>query len=412
MELKIKDEYSYFIHTFIIKENKYTKYLAKLLRDERFNLKIFRDDVDTDLYTHFLPKIRSFLFKSFDFSEEALKKLEKVPLDTKAALLAEFPCLTFEYNLEEDLQGKSGDENGISFKIKKMGVVIFNTGIGFFYIKTNLENSNKFTDLLDFNNKFRAINNSKEEPQEYEKMKIQANSFEDVVALKDFIHEIAGPDIDALKFDLDIEKFYTYSYACIDKDNWNDKFDFGSVKNEFDKFINIMPGNCDEDLSESSNLKIQSYGKFSKFGMSKLGINLFCSDIDKNNYTVLPHDFERKYFYTYLLALYFKAYLKKLDYEFKRSSNLVKVRKKFVYFTKNLKIQEITANDLGSLIYTDMKEALEIEKIYADVKNKYDILYRESKIEKNEKTYSRIFAILIVTLFVNIINIIIMSFSK
>lgn len=411
MELKIRDEYSYFIHTFIIKENKYTKYLAKLLRDERFNLKIFRDDVDTDLYTHFLPKIRSFLFKSFDFSEDAIKKLDKLPVETKAALLAEFPSVTFEYNLEEELQGKADDEKGLFFKVKKMGIVMFNTGVGFLYIKTNVENSNDFADLLDFNNKFKDINGLKCNPEKYENIKIQANSFEDVIALKDFIHEIAGPDLDALKFNLDIEKFYTYSYACIDDKSWNDNIGFDNVKNEFDKFINILPSNSNLDASEYEDIKVVSYGKYSKMGMCKLGIKLFSSAIDKNNYTLLPKNFERKYFYTYLLALYFKVYLKKLDYEFKRSSNLMKVRKKFVYFTKNLKIQEITADDIGSSIYRDMKEVLEIEKIYADVKNKYDILYRESKIEKNEKMYKKIFAILIVTLLFNILNFIIMQFG-
>lgn len=411
MELKIRNEYSYFIHTFIIKENRYTKYLAKLISDERFNLKIFRDDVDTDLYTHFLPKIRSFLFKSFDFSEEAIKKLDKLPVDTKAALLAEFPSVTFEYNLEEEIQGKADNDKSLFFKVNKMGVVLFNTGIGFFYIKTNIANSNSFADLLDFNNEFKDINGVKCDPLKYEKIKLQANSFDDVIELKDFIHEITGPDLDALKFNLDIEKFYTYSYACVDKEAWNDDTGFDNAKREFEKFINILPSNSELDASEFEDIKVVSYGKYSKMGMCKLGIKLFSSSADKNNYTLLPKDFERKYFYTYLLALYFKVYLKKIDYEFKKSSNLTKVRKKFVYFTKNLKIQEITLDDIGSSIYRDMKEVLEIEKIYADVKNKYDILYRESKIEKTEKMYKRIFAILMATLLLNIFNFIIMQFG-
>ena len=47
-------------------------------------------------------------------------------------------------------------------------------------------------------------------------------------------------------------------------------------------------------------------------------------------------------------------------------------------------IQEITSDDMGSLIYNNMKETLEVDKIYAEVKNKYDILYREAKFEKND----------------------------
>ena len=411
MELKIREGYTYFIHTFIVKESKYIKYLNKLLRDERFKLKVFRENTDEDLYTHFLPKIRTFLFKSFDFSYDALKKLDKLPIDTKAALLAEFPSVTFEYHLEEEIQGKVDDEKSLFFKIKKMGLVLFNTGICFLYIKTDIENSNHFSDLLDFNNKFRDINSVCNKKNKFEDIKIQANSFDDVVELKDFINQISGTDVDALKFDLDIEKFYTYSYACVDDTVWNDNVGFESVKEEFDKFINILPGNSNLDASQYKDLKTMSYGKFSKMGMSKMGINLFCSEVDKNNYTMVPKNFERKYFYTYILALYLKVYLKKIDYEFICSSNIVKVRKKFVYFTKNLKIQEITTDDVGSSIYREMKEVLEIEKIYADVKNKYDILYRESKLDKSEKSYSKLFLLLMITLVLNIINVLILHWK-
>ena len=35
MELKIKYQYSYFIHPFVIKESKYQKYLLKLLKNKK-----------------------------------------------------------------------------------------------------------------------------------------------------------------------------------------------------------------------------------------------------------------------------------------------------------------------------------------------------------------------------------------
>ena len=104
------------------------------------------------------------------------------------------------------------------------------------------------------------------------------------------------------------------------------------------------------------------------------------------------------------MALYIKVYLKKIDYEFKRGENLKEVRKAFVEFTKGLWIQEITSEDIGSLIYQDMKEVLEIENLYNYVKNKYDILYRELKIENTEKMSKMILGILITTLIFNILN--------
>ena len=44
MELKTKYQYTYFIHTFLINKNRYNRYITKLLKDGRFNLKIFHED--------------------------------------------------------------------------------------------------------------------------------------------------------------------------------------------------------------------------------------------------------------------------------------------------------------------------------------------------------------------------------
>lgn len=412
MELKIRDEYSYFIHTFIVKEDKYVKYLNKLLRDERFRLKILNKEIDKDLYFHFLPKIRSFLFRGFDLDEDKLLKFQKLPIDTKAALLAEFPCVIFEYNMEEDIQGKAGNDSDIFFKVQKVQIILFNTGIGFLCIKTTMENSNSFSDLLDFNNKLRNVKDKSNDNEKLEEINIQASSLGDMVGLKDFVKEITGPDLDALKKALDIEQFYTYSYACVSKPNDDLTWKFENTKEEFKKFINVFPSKYNYDLLQNKDIEIMELGKYSKIGISKLGMKLLCSDEDMENYTLVPYDFERKYFYTYILMLYFRVYLKKIDYEFKNSNNIVKVRKKFVYFTKNLKIQEITTEDMGSDIYNTIKKTLEIEGIYADVKNKYDVLYKESKIERNEKVYTRIIGILAITLLFNLVNIILMFFGK
>ena len=105
-----------------------------------------------------------------------------------------------------------------------------------------------------------------------------------------------------------------------------------------------------------------------------------------------------------MLTLYLKIYLKKLNYEFKEGKNVEKSRKSFISFTKNILIQEITSEDIGSLYYNYLKEALEVEKAYNDVKNKYNILYSELKIEKSEKNTKLVVAVLIATLVLNIIN--------
>ena len=404
MELKTRYQYTYFIHTYLINQNKYSKYLCKLLKDNRFKLKIFQRDKDLELYTYFLPRIRNFLFRTFDLNKTKLDKLEELPIETRAAVLADCPSVTFEYELKEDIQGKTIDENSIFFKIQKIGIVCFNTGICFLYLKTNVEDTKEFSDILNFNYKFRDINQEESILKNYENIKVQTDSFEDIKELKSLISEITGPNFDSLKLNLNVERFYTYSYVCIDQMNWNVNNDFENIKNEFLKYVNILPNDKGMNIEENESIKIISKEKYSKIGISKLGVNLFSSDTDINNYTVLPQEYENQYFYTYILALYIKVYLKKIDYEFKRGENLKEVRKAFVEFTKGLWIQEITSEDIGSLIYQDMKEVLEIENLYNYVKNKYDILYRELKIENTEKMSKMILGILITTLIFNILN--------
>ena len=67
MGQKIKYQYSYFIHPFVIKENKYQKYLLKLLKDKNVQLKIFRKEKDLRVYQYFTKGTRIFIFKFWTF---------------------------------------------------------------------------------------------------------------------------------------------------------------------------------------------------------------------------------------------------------------------------------------------------------------------------------------------------------
>lgn len=405
MEIKTRYQYTYFINTFIIKENKYIKYILNILKDPRFKLKIFSKDKDLEIYTHFLPKIREFLFRTYELNDrQKREKLKELPLETQAALLSRYPSISFEYDIKQDIQGKTVDKNSIFFKIQKVGIVLFNTGVCFLYIKTNIEDSEEFSDILNFNYKFRDINQECNNLKNYENIKVQADSFDNIQVLQDFISSITGPNIDALRLNLDIERFYTYSYTCIKQDAWNMNKSFENIKNEFFKYVNILSNDSNTNSLINENTKVIANSKYSKIGISKLGVNLLSSDCDINNYTILPSEFENQYLYTYILTLYLKVYLKKLNYEFKEGKNIELTRKKFIDFTKKLWIQEITSNDMGSLYYTYIKDVLEIEKIYNDVKNKYNILYSEMKIERNEKMTGFIVLVLISTLIFNIIN--------
>lgn len=402
MELKTNYQYSYFIHPFVVKEEKYQKYILKILKDKRFNLKIFQKGKDINLYNYFLPKISEFLFSSFSHSKEKLERLEKLPEDTKSAILSKYPCTIFEYRLTEDIQGKT-DEKGIFFKIQRIELICFNTGICFFIMKTNVEDSKQFADILNFNYKFRDINSEEDVLNNYDKIRLQTSTFNDVSKLTEFIKDITGSDIETIKLDIDTQRFLTYSYTCIDQSAWNQDKKFEDIEYNFIKYANFLSADNSADLKEEDIITYSKW-KYAKMGISKQGMVLFASSADINNFTVLPDKFEMEYFYTYILNLYKKIYLKKLEVEFSTASNLKKARKKFVQFTKNIWIQDITDDEIGTNINRKISKAFDLEGLYFGIKTKYDILYKDLNIEKNTRIIMIFTGVLIVSLIFNILN--------
>lgn len=403
MELKIKYQYTYFLHPFMVEENRYLKYILKLLKNPNCKLKIFQKEKDIGIYTYFVPKIRNYMFSTFTFNKSKIKKFEELSIDTKAAVLAKMPCVMFEYAFPKDVQGKTEGQEGIFFTIQKMEIICFNTGICFLNIKTNIENSIKFSDVLNFNYKFKSIKVD-EDLSGYDNIRIQTDVFDDVKGIKSFIRKITGPNqLEIKNIDIDTERFFTYSYTCIDQEAWNKEEDFNSIKAIYTKHLKILP-NDNNILFNSDESKTMSNWNYAKLGMTKAGTTLFSSSAEINNYTVLPHEYENEYLYTYILALYMKIYIKLIDLELKQGINVKKVRKKFVDFTKNLWIQEVTIDEIGTLYYHNLRNILELDNLYLETKNKYDVLYKEMNIEKNTEANRIIIAILTTSLIVSILN--------
>lgn len=403
MELKINYQYTYFIHPFVIKDGKYQKYILKMLKDKNCRLKIFQREKDLRMYKYFLPKTREFLFSSFSIGNGKLKKLEDLPIETRAALLSKYPCNIFEYTLKKDIQAKLDDKKGIFFTIPKIEVVCFHTGICFLLIKTNLEDYTSFSNILNFNYKFRDINQDISNLDAYDNIRLQTDSFSDVETFREVIKNITGSNIEATKLDLDTERFLTYSYVCVDQEAWNSTSEFDKVKHDFVKYANILPADNSMILQEEPIVTFSKW-KYVKLAFNKLGVTLFSSSSDMNNYTILPDEFENQYLYTYLLNLYKRIYLRKLQLKFKNPKQVKKARKDFIEFTKNLWIQEISEDETGTALNHKMQDVLELEKIYGDTKNKYDILYKELNIEKNRKSTIIIAIILVASLVFNVLN--------
>ena len=406
MELKTNYQYTYFIHPFVIKEGKYQKYILKMLRDKDFKLKTFQKEKDFKMYQYFLPKTRDFLFSSFSFGNSKLKKLEDLPEETRAAILSKYPCNIFEYRINKDIQGKVDDTKGIYFTISKIEIVCFETGICFLIMKTNVEDDNNFSNILNFNYKFRDIN-GEASLEAYDNIRLQTNSFANSETFREFIRKITGANLDAMKLDIDTERFLTYSYICIDQEAWNNTSDFENIAHHFIRFANVLPADNSRKLQEEKITTISSW-KYAKLALSKLGVMLFSSSEDMNNYTILPDEFEHQYLYTYIINLYKKIYLKKIELQLKDPKQVKKARKNFIDFTKNLWIREITDDETGTMLNHRISDILELERLYSQVKNKYDILYKDLNIEKNRTSTIVIALILAASLIFNILNFIIL----
>lgn len=411
MELKTNYQYTYFIHPFIIKENRYQKYILKMLKDKRCNLKIFQKEKDLKMYQYFLPKTREFLFSSFSFGNTKLKKLEELPIETQSAILSKYECNIFEYTLKKDIQGKIDEKKGIFFNVQKIEVICFKTGIGFLVMKTSIEDYQNFANILNFNYKFKSINQEQTNLDKYDNIRLQTSSFEDVETFREFITGITGANLGASKLDIDTERFLTYSYVCIDQSAWNHENEFEKIKHNFEKYALIFPADNSRNI-ESKNIKTMSKWKYAKVALSKQGVMLFSSSADMNNYTILPDEYEKQYLYTYILNLYKKIELKKIEQEFKDPKKVKKARNKFVEFARNMWIQEITEDETGTMLNHKIQEALETEKIFAQVKNKYDILYKDLNIEKNKFATIAISVVLVASLIFNILNFIMLGINK
>lgn len=405
MELKTKYQYTYFIYPYVVKQSRYLKYIVKLLKDENCALRIFKKDKDLDLYSYFSPRVRDYMFGTFNYSKAKLSKLNELPIETKAAILAKNACTIFEYTIKKDIQGKMQENNGIFFKIPEIEIICFNTGICFLSIKTTIENSNKFSDLLNFNYKFRDINQEFSSLQNYDKIRVQTDCFDDVQYFKEFVEKITGSAVESMKLDIDTERALTFSYVCIDEEGWNSTNEFEKIKSQYFKYLNILSNDNSVDYSKE-DMKIISKWKYAKLGVTKQSVTLFSSSCDINNYTVFPQEFQEQYLYTYIMAIYTKLYLKKINLEFRLGANVNKTRKEFIKFTKNIWINEVTDEDTGSIFYQYLKEILELDNMFYDTKNKYDILYKDLNIEKNSRNNILILIFLLVGFVINAINII------
>lgn len=397
MELKTKYQYTYFIYPYIIDENNYTNYMYKLLKNKKCKLKIFEQEKYPGMYNYFLPRIQEYMFWTFDLRKNRIKELQSMNIRTKSAILSKYHCNIFEYELTKDMQAKVGEKNGIFFDIEKIELVCFNSGICFLLLKTILPQVSSFSDVLNFNYKFREINSENNHLKDYENIKLQTGRFKDTKDLTEFIKEIAGNNIEAKKINVQTDKFITYSYTCIDQSTWNEE----TVAKEFAKYVNIYPeSKQDTDKRVDRSIELD---KFTRCGFSNSSMVLLTTDVNIENYTKILYKFENEYLYTYILNLYKKIYLKKINYELSKKKKFELVKNKFIDFASDIWIEEVTNDDYGQIIDKKIKEALKTEETFIKLKSKYDVLYKDYNLEKTTRSSKYILRITFLLLIINII---------
>lgn len=394
MELKTRYQYTYFIYPYVIEEKNYSKYLLRLLKDKKCTMKKFDIAKDLSIYQNFLPNIRKFMFWSFNYTKQQMRELESLDNEVKANILSKYPCTMFDYNIKQNVQGKVQNEDGIYFDITKVELICFNTGICFLLFKTIIDGeNNKFSDVVNFNYKFRDITSKADELKEFENIKIQTSIFKDSKDIIKFIKDITGNTSLAEDLNIDQERFITYSYACILQEDWNDNVEIKTIEKLFFKFFKVLPAHKElNDIITEDYFNKPPNSKYIKYGFSNVGTALLTSDIAVDNYTKLPFRFENEQLYLYILCLYKKFYLAKVNYELDRKD----CQQEFLSFTKNFLIEEVSNDETESCLEKNWSEKLDIDRMFNKIKNKYDMLYKSTNVEKTKIKQNIIILILIV----------------
>ena len=367
------------------------------------------------MFTYFLPNARNYMFWSFGLNKKAVRDFEKLDTTVKASLLAEHECNIFNYELPENLQGKVETNNGIFFEISEIKIICYKTGIAFLIFKTNLENTDKFSDILNFNYKFREINSDAYDLKEYENIKIQSNAFKDIKDISRIIKDITGKENISKKVNLGNEKFFVYSYACVDQKDWNENSNEDELNNIFEKYRSISPASS-QIINDRYTLKdyekeVKSIYKnqYIRYGFTVVSTVLFTSNINTTNFTLVPQKYESEYLYTYIITLYKKILLNVLNYKF--SLDFKEAEDGFLEFAKKLWIQDVTNEEFGKKLEKSWIVNLNLEKTFIKLKNQYDISYKKHNVEELNKNNKITRVIIATILIINIITIIYASLN-
>lgn len=384
MELKTKYQYTYFIYPFVVKTENYNNFISRMVVDNNWNIKLYRKDEDIEADSHFLSTAKSVMFPTLDWDASKFDKFKKYTSKEKSKILSSLPSTMFEYKTEELSKGRAGaEENAIFFEISRIKLMCFNDGICFLMLKAEIDSTDyaKFSSLLNLNYKFRNVSPKYNHLKDYEYIKVQANKFENMENIRDFIKRICVDYEDLSNQDIYSNRLFVYSYACLDESEWNSTKDFSVIKNEFLKYQYVLSGDYNSEFAENLEMEnTYSRWKYSIYGFTKTAGTVFSSAIDHFNFTKLPFYFENVYMYIMLYALYQRLMYIIILKQMAKNNIGRKMHKKVQKITLMTALDQVTNAEHGMALWQNWNKVFGLNEMYDKLIKQYTICGKKEKI--------------------------------
>lgn len=108
--------------------------------------------------------------------------------------------------------------------------------------------------------------------------------------------------------------------------------------------------------------------------------------------------------YLLVISIYKEIMLKKLNKDMENVDLFDKTRNVFTKFSKDIYFKKITDNNKGIKLANNLESDLEIEKLYLSVENKFELIYRNNRLDNHDSMFRIIIILLLVLIIIGTIN--------
>ena len=402
MHIKAKYQYTHFLYPFVIDSEKYPYFIESILKKTKEWTMVYHQyKSDEESYDFFLPYMRKFLFPSLFWDKKYIKKFKTQGVFRRSLELSKTTCITFKYNMARIKKGSITDFDGkvINYDISDIKIICFEGGICFIDFKTQIDEKSDLIDfnkILDFNHYFRNLT-PRIKGSATNRIVENSKTINIPKFIRNITSEYESKSLDKMYFD----KMFTYSYVCVD--DWEKDSDFYKMQNDFYKFQYVMHSKSSAIFNEECDRlfdNVYSRWKYSMFGFSRESGVVFVSDKEKYDITRMPYNFEKRYLYMVLIALYQRISLINFSQNLMRQDKTAvkKLKKNLTQFTNSSWFGQITNSEHGMDIWKLWQKAFGLSELYDEVHKEY-LEYYDYVVSNNQ---SRISMILMIFYVINI----------